>query len=76
MSEGQIRFPVWQEPLQELIHEFDRDKIVVKAEEVERLIFERRQQLTTEDDSALEERALNDAMNVLQSFKRSMPLRR
>ena len=37
MNEGQLRFPVWQGPLQKLILEFDRDKIAVKAEEVETL---------------------------------------
>ena len=74
MDERQLRFPVWQGPLRGLILEFDRDKIAVKAEEVERLIFERRQQLSKEDDSALEELALNDAMNILESFRRSMSL--
>ena len=43
MSEEQLKFPRWQAPLQELIIEFDREKLAEKVQKVEALISERLQ---------------------------------
>jgi len=69
MSDGQFKFPEWQAPLQELILEPDREKFLEKKQQVERLIFERRQQLLSDGNDPFEYSALNDAMVILRVIK-------
>jgi hypothetical protein len=45
-----LKYPEWQKPLQELILEFDRDKLPEKVQQVETPIFERLQQLSRGND--------------------------
>ena len=70
MSDGALRFPEWQVPLQEVILEFDREELREKAERVETLIFERVQQLNQESDGRDERQALEDGLNILRMVRR------
>jgi len=69
MDSGELKFPKWQVPLQELILEFDHEKLPAKVEKVEALIFERMQQLSQEPNGRAELDALNDALTVLRIIK-------
>jgi hypothetical protein len=70
MGDGELKYPEWQTPLQELILEFDSEKLRVKIQNVETLIFERVQQLRQECDARIEQEAINDALSVLRTIKR------
>src|SRR5438105_14311143 len=50
MSDGELKFPEWQAPLQDLILEFDREKMPEKMQHVETLIIDRLQQLRNSAD--------------------------
>ena len=70
MHDEELKYPEWQKPLQELILEFDRDKLPEKVQQVETLIFERQQQLSRGNDGHMELQAINDALGVLRIIKR------
>jgi hypothetical protein len=70
MSDGELKFPEWQAPLQELILEFDREKLPEKIQKVETLIFDRLQQLRQGNDGHSEKQAINDALSILRIIKR------
>ena len=70
MSEEELQFPEWQGPLQDVILEFDRERMVEKIQGVEAMIFERLRQLSLSSDSQVEHDALNDALSVLRILKR------
>ncbi len=40
MREEELQFPEWQGPLQDVILEFDRERMLKKMQDVEALIFE------------------------------------
>ena len=68
MGNETFKYPEWQFPLQDLINESDRDKLIIKMHAVEALIFDRLQQLGKDD---LDEReALNNAAAVLITVHR------
>jgi hypothetical protein len=50
MSAEEWKYPEWQDPLQELILEFDDEKSSRKGQKVESLIFARLQKLCPESD--------------------------
>jgi hypothetical protein len=70
VHDEELKYPEWQKPLQELILEFDRDKLPEKVQQVETLIFERLQQLRRGNDGNIELQAINDALGVLRIIKR------
>jgi hypothetical protein len=70
MSDSELKYPEWQAPLQEVILEFDREKLWGKVQKVETLIFERLQQLSQGNDGRTEREAINDALPILQVIKR------
>jgi hypothetical protein len=70
MSDAELKFPQWQGPLQELILEFDPQKLPEKIQSVETLVLERLQQLDHGNDSRGEKIALHDALSVLRIMKR------
>ena len=70
MNDSELKYPEWQAPLQELILEFDREKLPGKMENVETLIAKRLQQLRDERDGLAEVQALNDGLAVLRIIKR------
>jgi hypothetical protein len=70
MNDGELRYPEWQSPLQELILEFDREKVLERIQKVENLIFERLQQLPPGSDGDSEQEAINDALFILRNIKR------
>jgi hypothetical protein len=70
MSDGELKFPQWQVPLQELILEFDPQKRPEKIQQVETLILERLRQVDHESDSGVEKIALSDALSVVRILKR------
>jgi hypothetical protein len=70
MGEGELKFPEWQTPLQELILEFDSGKLPKKLQEVETLILERLERLSQSEDGRGERYALDDALSILRVIRR------
>ena len=66
MSQEELRFPEWQKPLQDLILEFDREKLAEKVKKVEALIIERDRQLRVSDSHTDERMALSDALAIIR----------
>jgi hypothetical protein len=69
LSSGELRFPEWQAPIQELILEFDREKLQEKVQKVEALLLERLEQLRSERDARDERQAIDDARSLLRVIK-------
>ena len=67
---GELKYPGWQAPLQDVILEFNREKLAEKAQKVEMLMAERLQQLRARDDSRDEQEAIRYALSVLRGIKR------
>jgi len=65
-----LKYPEWQLPLQEIIPEFNLDRLPGRIQQVEMLIFERLQQLQHSNDGARERQAINDGLDLLRSIKR------
>jgi hypothetical protein len=70
MSDAELKFPQWQGPLQELILEFDPQKLPEKIQSVETLILERLQQTDHGSDSRVEKIALHDALAIIRIMER------
>jgi hypothetical protein len=70
MSDEELKFPGWQAPLQELIVEFDRERLTEKIQRVERLISERLQQPFQSIEDHSEREALNHGLFILRMIKR------
>jgi hypothetical protein len=70
MSDGELKYPEWQVLLQDLMQEFDRERLRKKIQKVEALIFERLQQLRQESDGRGELKAIDDAVALLRIVKR------
>jgi hypothetical protein len=68
-KEGKMEFPDWQNRLQDLAFEYDREKLSEKMQKVETLIFERLQHLPANDPRG-EREFLNDAIENLRVIKR------
>jgi hypothetical protein len=67
---GGLKYPEWQASLQDVILEFNREKLAEKAQKVEMLMSERLQQLRERDGSCDEQEAIRYALSVLRSIKR------
>ena len=70
MSDDELKFPEWQTPLQEVLLEFDREKLPEKIRNVESLILERLQQLALGNNGHDEKDSLHDALIILRIVKR------
>jgi|HubBroStandDraft_6_1064221.scaffolds.fasta_scaffold1390708_1 hypothetical protein len=68
-NKGKMEFPDWQNHLQDLAFEYDREKLSAQVQKVETLIFERFQQLPP-NDSRGEREFLIDAIETLRTIKR------
>jgi hypothetical protein len=70
MNDEELLYPEWQIPLQELVLEFDREKLAEKIRKVDSLIVQRLLQLVEAGDGREERAALNDGINILRVIKR------
>lgn len=70
VNDNELKYPSWQSPLQDLLLEFDREKLPAKIQQVEALIFERLQQLDHGQNGRAEKQAIQDALNLLRVVKR------
>jgi len=70
MEDGKLEYPKWQVPLQDVILEFNLDKLPAKIYRAETLIFERLQQLRSSNDGDSEGQAINNALEILRTVKR------
>jgi hypothetical protein len=70
MSEGELKFPQWQAPLQQALLEFDPAKLREKIKSVEALIQQRIQELSQSADGHAERLAISDALSLLRIIKR------
>jgi hypothetical protein len=71
MSESELKYPSWQSPLQEAILELDREMFAKKIQEVETLMFERLQEITSDPDHHDERQVLVDATTILRGLKKA-----
>ena len=69
-SDQEFKYPEWQRPLQDVILEFDREKLPSKIEKMETLILARLQQLVQGNDGHDEREAINHALSILRAIKR------
>jgi hypothetical protein len=69
-SDGQLKFPEWQAPLQEVVLEFDGAKLPEKVQKVEAILRDRLYELSRNSDDHLEREAIQDALNILRVIKR------
>ena len=72
MSE-ELKYPQWQESLQEALIEFDPQKMRVKMQKAEAAIHDRLQALA-ESDQLEEREALSDGLATLGTLKRDKSL--
>jgi hypothetical protein len=70
MSDEELKFSEWQAPVQELLLEFDRERLVEKVAKVEALIFERLQRPVKTDDDRAERESVKQAVFILRMIKR------
>lgn len=70
MSDSDLKFPEWQIPVQQLILEFDPQKLKSKCEEVERLLRERLRHVNSGGDGDEERIALNYAVSLVRMIAR------
>jgi hypothetical protein len=73
VSDESLKFHTWQLAFHDLIRERDREKINVLAPNVQRLIFERFQQLDNESDSETERQALKEGLTVVRILMGDQP---
>lgn len=66
---SELAFPDWQAPLEEVILEFDLEKLADKAVKVEALILERLKQLQQTNDGLNERAAIMHGLSVLRVIK-------
>jgi hypothetical protein len=71
MHHEYLKFPQWQIPLQELVLEFDPQKLPEKIQKVETLLYERLQKLDDGGDSHVEKIAIHDAQTIVRIMKRN-----
>jgi hypothetical protein len=71
MSE-ELKYPQWQEPLQEALIEFDPQKMRVKMQKAEAAIHDRLQAVAESDQE--EREALSDGLATLHTLKRDKSL--
>ena len=64
-----LKYPEWQAPLQEVILEFDRKKLVEKVQQAETCISARLQELRRRRDSVEEQEAIVYGLSLLRSIK-------
>ena len=70
MEQEELKFPEWQRPVQDVILEFDPEKLGEKVQKVELLLFERSQQLAAMNGDGKQERlAIDDALGILRGIK-------
>lgn len=73
MEDTGLRFPEWQTPLQEVILEFNREKLPGKIQNMEQALNERLRQLSMASDGLEERTAISDALSLLRIIKRDRP---
>jgi hypothetical protein len=64
-NEGELKFHQWQKPIQDLILEFDRERLLEKNTSGGTMITKRHQELVWASDGHLEGEALNDATSSI-----------
>jgi hypothetical protein len=77
MTEDQLKFPQWQEPLRLAILEHDPVVAAEKTEQIERMLRERLQHLRATDadrdaSQRAEEQAIIDALNVIRILRNNL----
>ena len=70
MTDGPLKFPQWQAPLQDVILEFDPVKLTEKIRAVEALLLARLQQLNHAAENRDEKIAVQDALSIVRIMKR------
>jgi hypothetical protein len=66
----QLQFPEWQTFLLEAILEFDTDKLPLKIQRAEAVIFERLEKIRLGNQSQSEQAAMRDALSVIRRIRK------
>jgi hypothetical protein len=67
---GALKYPEWQEALDEAVLEFDSERLSVKVQSAEKVIRDRLHKLASETNDFRERQALTDALATLEVLKR------
>jgi hypothetical protein len=67
----QLRYPKWQQALQQAILELDPDKLQERVVEAERVILDRVLELQQSKNGVDERIAIDDGLSLLRTLKRS-----
>jgi hypothetical protein len=70
----ELKYPQWQQPLQEALIEFDPQKMRVKMQKAEAAIHDRLHALVDSDQLVEEREALSDGLSTLRTLKRDKSL--
>ena len=65
-----LKYPEWQQPLQEALVEFDPDKLKHRVADTETAIYKRLQAISQDSDHAAERQAIDNALASLRFLKR------
>lgn len=66
---GDLKYPTWQKPYHDALLELNPEELVQRANEAERAILSRLQEIRLSSDSHLEVQAIEDAINGLRVLK-------
>lgn len=69
----ELKYPLWQTPLQELILEFDAEDRLEKTKTFEALLHTRLQELSRENDGHDERQAIADALSLMRRMEELAP---
>ena len=69
MSEEELKYPIWQGPLQDAIVEFNPERLSQKIQRAEAVVFKRLQELSSDSDHHGERQAIADAFSTLRVLK-------
>jgi hypothetical protein len=67
----QLRYPKWQQALQQAILELDPDKLQERVVEAERVILDRVLEIQQAENGVDERIAIDDGLSLLRTLKRS-----
>lgn len=70
MSDGELKYK-WRPEFQEVVVEFDREKLIEKVQKFETAVFLRLQELASSSDHHGEREAIADAASTIAALKKN-----
>jgi len=70
MSDGELKYK-WQPEFQEVVVEFDRERLIEKIQQFETSVFVRLQELASSSNHHSERQAIADATSTIAALKKN-----